>query len=94
METEWEGVGPTQAVSMEVESATSTEENDVIVNSAHNNVNPINTTNYQLMNLNRTVKEVEKVNKAVNTRNLVTGDQSNKGLHRNVSKNVKLSIAQ
>ena len=46
METTWEGVGPTQAVSIEVESATSTEKNDVIVNSAHHNVNPINTTNY------------------------------------------------
>ena len=93
METTWEGVGPTQVVSMEVESATSTEENDVIVNSAHHNVNPINTTNYQLMNLNRTVKEIDKVNKAVNTSNFVTGVQINKGFSQK-SYNLKLWIAQ
>ena len=66
MESEW--VGLIQVVSMEVKSVSMgkvslevTEKNDVIVNSVDKRTNHIITINNELMNLNRTGHEVEKV---------------------------------
>ena len=63
METEWEWVSLIQVVSMEVGSVSMevTEKNDVIVNSIDKRAYHINTINNELMNLNRTGQEVEKV---------------------------------
>ena len=56
-----------------------TGKNDVTVNSVDKRANHINTINNELMNLNRTGQEVEKVSLAVNTSWFVTCDQSNEG---------------
>ena len=62
METEWEWVGLIQVVSIEVESV-SMEEVSMEVTEMNDDkrANHINTINNELMNLNRTGQEVEKV---------------------------------